>query len=204
MTVLRGGRTVICICCERKKKMNKALILMADGFEEIEGLAVVDILRRGGITIDMVSIYDNSTIKGSHDIVISSDKNISDINEDEYDIIIIPGGQPGTNNIKGSDKAKEMILHFYSAGKYVAAICAAPTVLGMLGILEGKRACCYEGLENGLTGAVISYDNVVKDGKIITSRGMGTAVEFGLAILSAIKGDDAGKAMSKAIMIKEK
>ncbi len=181
--------------------MNKtAIMFIADGFEEVEGLAVVDILRRGGIKLDMASIMGRREIKGSHDINLVTDISAEDADLDSYDMMILPGGMPGTKYLRESKLVTDAAVKFAGDGKYVAAICAAPTVLGGLGLLKGKRACCYGGMEDGLTGADVSYDKVTVDGNIITSRGLGTAVDFGLKLLEIFNGKEEADDMAKKIM----
>lgn len=182
--------------------MEKVAVFLADGFEEIEGLAVVDLLRRAEIETDMVSIMGRVDIQGSHNICLKADMLLENINADAYDMMVLPGGGPGTQNLKACKPLNEMVVKHFEKGKYVAAICAAPTALGQMGILKGKKACCYGGLEQGLTGAEVSFDNVVVDGNVITSRGMGTAIEFGLKLVEIYKGAEKAKALSDAIMIK--
>ena len=135
--------------------MSKVYILVADGFEEIEGLTVVDLLRRARIDIKMVSITDTLKVVTSHNIEIRADVLLSDIiNETELaDMLVLPGGMKGTNNLKASSEVDSIIRKYREAGKYLAAICAAPTVYGEKGLLEGKKATCYPGLEDGLVGA---------------------------------------------------
>ena len=115
-------------------------------------------------------------------------------------MMILPGGMPGTKYLRESKLVTDAAVKFAGDGKYVAAICAAPTVLGGLGLLKGKKACCYGGMEDGLTGADVSYDKVTVDGNIITSRGLGTAVDFGLKLLEIFNGAEAAKDMAEKIM----
>ena len=185
------------------KNIKKTAIFMADGCEEIEGLTVVDLLRRAGIEIDMIAIKDikdGLQVRGSHGIAFEADKNITEINLQEYDGIILPGGMPGTNYLKADSRVRNAVIEFNQAGKLVAAICAAPTVLGDCGILNGKNAICYPGLEEKLTGANIVTQSVVKDGNMITSRGMGTAIEFGLAIIAYFLGQEQADDMARKIV----
>lgn len=163
--------------------MKKAVIFLGEGFEEIEALTVVDVLRRGGIHIDMVSVSNTDTVSGSHDIEVVCDKKIDEITPENYDICILPGGNPGYKNLQASQAVKDISTSFLGSGKLVCAICAAPTVLGAFGLLKGKEACCYPGMEDGLDGAKVSFEDVVVDNNVITSRGMGTAIEFSLAII---------------------
>lgn len=163
--------------------MIRIALLAAEGCEEIEALTVVDLLRRAGIETDIVSITENKVVTGSHNIVFGTEKRFDDVNMDDYDALVLPGGMPGTNNLATHAGVCSTIKNFAANGKLLAAICAAPGVLGSLGVLEGKRATCYPGFESNLAGASLYSDKVVVDGNIITSRGMGTAVDFGLAII---------------------
>ena len=182
--------------------MSKLCIFMADGVEEIEGLTVVDLARRAGIDIDMVSIMGKKMIDGSHGIKFETDALIEDIKPEEYDGLVCPGGLRGTQNLKADERVAALIREFCAAGKLVSAICAAPTVLGAAGVLEGKKATCYPGCEDGLTGADALTDKVVRDGNIITSRGMGTAIDFGLAIIEYLMDSKAADDMAKKIVFK--
>ncbi|SEG06401.1 4-methyl-5(b-hydroxyethyl)-thiazole monophosphate biosynthesis [Eubacterium ruminantium] len=170
--------------------MSKVYILMADGLEEIEGLTVVDLLRRARIDIKMVSITDTLKVVTSHKIEIRADillKDIIDEKEEDFaDMIVLPGGMTGTNNLKASADVDAFIRKYNAAGKYLAAVCAAPTVYGEKGLLEGRKATCYPGLEDGLLGAVKMKDNVVVDGQFITSRGFGTSIDFGLKMIELL------------------
>ena len=163
--------------------MSKIAIFMVNGCEEIEGLTVVDNCRRVGIEIDMVSITDSKTVAGAHGISFEADKTIADMNLSDYDGVVLPGGMPGTLNLGACDDVVLAIKQCAAEGKLVAAICAAPSVLGDNHILEGKKATCYPGFEERLIGATCTTDAVAVDGNVITSRGMGTAIEFSLAII---------------------
>lgn len=167
--------------------MSKLGIFMADGCEEIEGLAVVDVVRRAKMDITTISVNKTNTVTGSHNIIFQTDTVFEDVNFDELDGIILPGGMPGTLNLGAHEGVVSLVKKFAADGKLVCAICAAPSVLGAAGILEGKKATCHPGFEEKLTGATTLLDNVVTDGNVITSRGMGTAIDFGLAIVSYFK-----------------
>lgn len=171
--------------------MSKTGILMADGCEEIEGLTAVDILRRAGLEIVTISMNKTDSVTGSHNITFQTDAIFEQVNLDEFDAIILPGGMPGTVKLGEHAGVTKAVQAFASAGKLVAAICAAPSVLGAAGILQGKRAVCHPGFEDKLTGAQVSFEPVMTDGNIITSRGMGTAIEFALAIVQYLKDEDA-------------
>ncbi|MBE5997668.1 MAG: DJ-1/PfpI family protein [Lachnospiraceae bacterium] len=180
--------------------MAKTAIMIANGCEEIEALTAVDLLRRAGIGIDMVSITAQKNVKGSHGICFETDLTIEEFDPDAYDGVILPGGMPGTKNLGESAKVTETVRSFREQGKLTAAICAAPTVFGACGILEGRKAACYPGLEDKLTGADVKYDDVVKDGSVITSRGMGTAIPFALALIAYFLGEDEAEAMAQKIV----
>lgn len=163
--------------------MSRIGIFMADGCEEIEGLTVVDVVRRAKMEIKMISITGKREVTSSHGVTFLADALASEVNYDELDGIVLPGGMPGTLNLGADATVNEVIHKFAAEGKLVAAICAAPSVLGAAGILEGKRATCHPGFEEKLTRAQTSEDSVVVDGNIITSRGMGTAIPFALEIV---------------------
>ncbi len=171
--------------------MSKTGIFMADGSEEIEGLTVVDILRRADLEIEMISIQATTSVTGSHGIQWIADTTFEAVDFDTLDAIVLPGGMPGTLKLGDHAGVNSVVKKFAKEGKLVAAICAAPSVLGAAGILESKRATCHPGFEAKLTGATTSQDTVVTDGNIITSRGMGTAIDFALAIVKYFKDDSA-------------
>jgi 4-methyl-5(b-hydroxyethyl)-thiazole monophosphate biosynthesis len=166
--------------------MKDTAIFLADGFEEIEGLMVVDLLRRVGIKVDMVSISDSLTVTGSHNIAVSADKLIKDIDFEAYELLVLPGGMPGTTRLGECEVLCNQIVKASEKGKKLAAICAAPTVFGKLGILKEKSACCYPDMEEGLLGAKVSFEDVTVDGNITTSRGLGTALPFALALIEQL------------------
>ena len=180
--------------------MAKTAIFLAEGFEEIEALTVVDLLRRAGIEITTASITGNKQVSGSHGIKVEADALLDDINFNDTDMIILPGGMPGTNNLDAWEPLKAQIKAFADAGKKLAAICAAPTVYGKMGLLKGKKACCYPGCDGDLIGADVTTEAVTKDGNFITSSGMGTAIPFALAILEHFNGKEAAEQMAQAIV----
>lgn len=181
--------------------MKKLGIFMAEGCEMIEGLAVVDVVRRTEeMEIITIAIGDNKEVTSSHNVTFLADALISDVNFDELDGIVLPGGMPGTLNLLANETVNAVVKKFAEEGKLVAAICAAPSVLGAAGILEGRHATCHPGFEEKLIGATCLDDAVVIDGHIITSRGMGTAVDFGLAIIWLMLDDEAVEKVKKAIV----
>ncbi len=172
------------------KGVNRVVyIFLADGFEEIEAIAVIDILRRAGVTVKSVSITDTLQVKAAHDITLMADITLTDVDLKAADMVILPGGMPGTRHLAGCAPLIDLLKEAYDNGLYVAAICAAPTVLAKAGLLKGKRAICYPGFEGELEGAIITDELVVKDGKIITSKGPGTAMHFGYALVDILKGN---------------
>ncbi len=181
--------------------MSRVAIFFADGFEEIEALTPVDILRRGGIDTVTVSIGEDLTIHGSHNIDIKADIRISELDFDSVDMIVLPGGKIGHQNLEVCKVLTDKIAEFNGAGKFVAAICAAPTILGRMGILKGHDATCYGGMEAALEGANKLTDSVVVSGNIITSRGMGTSVEFGLKLLEVLTDKANADRIAASVMV---
>lgn len=187
---------------KRRTKMTKAYIFLANGFEEIEALTVVDLLRRAGIEAPTVSIQDGKMVTGSHGIKVEADFLFSEVKGTMADILVLPGGMPGTTNLLAYEPLMEMVLGLYSAGSYISAICAAPSILEELGLLEGKKATSYPSFEEKLKSAEYSYDSVVVDGQIITSRGMGTAIDFALKIIELLLGEEKAEEMAESIVYK--
>ena len=183
--------------------MSKVLDFMADGTEEIEALTVVDLLRRAGISVETVSISDEPYITGSHNIKVGVDTGISSVSIDDACMIVLPGGMPGTNKLMDCEKLSEWLNEFARNGKYLAAICAAPSILGVNGLLAGKRATCFPGFEDKLLSAHYECKPVVVDGNIITSRGLGTAIEFSAAIITCILGEEAADSILEKIVYKQ-
>ena len=170
--------------------MKKVGIFMADGCEEIEGLTVVDIVRRAKMDITMISVNGKREVTSSHGVTFLTDAVAEEVDYDALDGIVLPGGMPGTLQLGDHERVNGIIREFAEQKKLVAAICAAPSVLGAAGILEGKTAVCHPGFEGELKGANVIYENVAVDENIITSRGMGTAFDFGLAIVSYFMDDE--------------
>ncbi len=177
----------------------KTVMLFEEGSEEVEALTVVDLLRRAKIECEMVSARDTDTITGSHGITIVMDKKIKDLGCD-YDMVILPGGIPGVPNLIANNKVRELVLKQNEAGRYVAAICAAPTALGTFGILKDKKAICYPGMEDELNCKEVVYDSVVADGNVITSRGLGTAIPFGLKLIETLSDKETADKIAEKIV----
>lgn len=171
--------------------MSRIAVFFATGYEEIEALTVVDLCRRAGIEVDMVSIEGEKCVAGSHGITVQMDKALAEVDFDAEDMIVLPGGMPGTTRLEACGPLMEQVDRFCREGKYVAAICAAPSIFGHRGILQGRRACSYPSFESHLEGASVSQGPVEVDGNVITSRGMGTAFDFGLTIVALLAGKTA-------------
>ncbi len=182
--------------------MSRTAIFFATGYEEIEALTVVDILRRAGEEITMVSVTDERSVTSSHGVEVRMDKVLSEMNFDETDVIVLPGGMPGTKNLEACAALMEQVDAFVQAGKTVAAVCAAPSILGHRGHLNGKKACSFPDMESQLEGAEVLREPAVIDGNIITGRGMGAAIPFGLAILEKLQGKEAAEEMAVKIVYK--
>ena len=149
----------------------KVVVFLADGFEEVEALTVVDYLRRVNIEVDMVSITDDKKVKGAHGIEVSADKVIADIDADGYDGLVIPGGMPGATNLRDDERVISMVKTMNEASKMIAAICAGPIVLDKAGIIKNRRVTSYPGFEDQLKEVIYKEVAVVRDRNIITSRG---------------------------------
>lgn len=172
----------------------------AKGFEEIEAVTVMDVLRRGGIETESVSITGDKTVRGAHGVSVYADLLFEEADYGGCEMIVLPGGMPGTKNLLAHDGLISEITSFAENRKYLAAICAAPLILGKLNLLIGRKATIYPGMEEDLAGAKACGDIVVKDGNIITSRGPGTAIEFSLAIVDTLKGKDEAIRLRKALV----
>jgi 4-methyl-5(b-hydroxyethyl)-thiazole monophosphate biosynthesis len=191
MYQLEGGNT-----------MAKVYIFLANGFEEIEALTVVDLLRRASIDISMVSITGSLEVKGSHDIIVKADQLFEETDFNEADLLVLPGGMPGTAHLMEHQGLDKLLREFHSKNKNMAAICAAPSVLGTKGFLAGKRATCYPGFESKLTDSIIENQAVVEDGNVITSRGLGTAIDFSLSLINKLMDKETAKRIADGIIYK--
>lgn len=156
-------------------------VFLADGFEEMEAIAPIDILRRAELQVKTVGVTGKQ-ITGSHGITVTADLEIGQVTTDEIEAVILPGGMPGTLNLEKNPIVKACVEYAAKNDCYVGAICAAPSILGHMGLLSGKHAVCFPGFEGELTGAAVSDERVCVDGKIVTAKGAGVAVEFGLKL----------------------
>ena len=180
----------------KNQKVETVLIFLTTGFEEIEALATVDILRRGGVNIQMVSLTGDKTVTGGHQITVVTDCLFEEVDFANAQMLILPGG---TVKINDHDGLKREILAFASQDKHIAAICAAPMVLGGLGLLRDKKATCYPGYEKYLTGAHVTNAPVTVDGNITTGRAAGYTIKFALELLSQLKGKEAADEIARKI-----
>ncbi len=180
--------------------MKTVYLFLITGFEEIEALATVDILRRAELDVKTVSLADNKIVVGSHGVPVTTDIMFSEGSYTNAEMLVLPGGTPAYNDHEG---VKKEILAFANKGEKVAAICASPMVLGGLGLLQGKKATCYPGFEQYLTGAVLNTDQaVVVDGNITTGRGPGLTIDFALSLVEQIAGKAKRDEVAKGLLVK--
>ena len=185
--------------------MKKAFIFLAEGFEDVEALATADVLRRGGVPTQLVSISDEPFVTSSHHVTVGADTTLdAGVDIEDHDVIIFPGGMPGTRNLAACGPLMDFMKEHYALGGPVAAICAAPgLVVSQLPGLEGRKFTCFPGFEESLIakGAVFTPESTVTDGNLITGRGAGHAVNFGLAILRYLKGDEAAEKVKAGLTL---
>ncbi|MBQ8005639.1 MAG: DJ-1/PfpI family protein [Clostridia bacterium] len=174
-------------------------MFLANGFEEIEALCPLDLMRRASINVKTVSVNEDEFVTGSHGITVKADITADKLCDSAPEMVILPGGLPGTTNLEASATVQKALDDALVSNAYICAICAAPSVLGKRGILKGKEAICYPGFEQYLEGARISDKKVVTDGKIITAAGMGVSLDFGLAIVSALCGKEKAEELRKGV-----
>ena len=174
-------------------------LFLAEGFEEVEALTPVDFMRRAGIEVTTVGV-GGEYIKGAHNITVKADVCDCDVTAgDDIEMVVLPGGMPGTLNLKASAKVNEFIDYACDKGAFLAAICAAPSILGEKGLLKGKMAVCYPGFEDKLLGATVFQAGVICDGNIITANAAGAAVDFAAQLIAALKGEETANAVLEAV-----
>lgn len=178
----------------------RAYVFLAEGFEEVEALTPIDLLRRAGVEVTTVSVTGEKAVCGSHQIPVVADTLFEDVKFDDADLLVLPGGMPGTLNLKAHQELAELLEASYENKTYIAAICAAPMVFGGLGFLKGRKASIYPGMEDELIGAEVTYDSVSVDGHVITSRGVGTAIPFALELIALLCGREKADQIGKAIV----
>jgi 4-methyl-5(b-hydroxyethyl)-thiazole monophosphate biosynthesis len=183
-------------------EVNKVLVMLANGFEEVEALTVVDYLRRTGIEVKMVSTEKGLEVEGAHGIKVLGDLMIDDIKAPlNYRGIFIPGGLPGATNLRDDSRVTDLVKTLADGGKMIASICAGPIVLCKAGVIDGKKVTSYPGYARELVGAVYKEDLVVRDGNIITSRGPATAVYLAMEIIRYLQGEEKLRELRKAILL---
>ncbi len=176
-------------------------LFLAEGFEEIEALTPVDVLRRAGIPIKTVAIGPEKTVLGSRKVPVVADILFGEVEPDGVDMIILPGGQPGADHLYESEELRRIVRFSFEKNRILAAICAAPLVLGRLGLLEGKKATCYPGYEDNLKGAEVFPEKaVVCDGKIVTARGPGAASEFAFKLVELLADKEKADSIRRAML----
>ena len=180
--------------------MKKAAVFFGTGYEEIEALTVVDILRRAGVETTMASVTEERSVTGSHSITVTMDALFSEVEFGGLDVIVLPGGMPGTTNLEACETLMEQVDAFVKADRPVSAICAAPSILGHRGHLKGREACSFPSFEDHLEGAKVLKDPSVVSGNITTGRGMGAAIPFALSILERYQGKEAADNMAETII----
>ena len=181
--------------------MKKAIVFLANGFEEMEALGTVDILRRGGIEVQTVSITADPIVTGAHQVPVTADTTIDKAVLNDADALILPGGMPGASNLNNSETVKEALLQQYREGRIVAAICAAPMVLGGLGLLKGRNATCSPGFEPQLIGANATGEAVEVSDNVITGKGPGLVMNFALALVASIKNDAVAEEVAAGLLL---
>lgn len=168
----------------------KVLVLFANGFEEVEAVTQVDFLRRAGVEVTTASITKDRMVVGTFGIAMQTEVVLNEIDTDIFDMVVLPGGLKGMENLKACKEVSDLLIRYNEQGKWLAAICASPSILGNLGLLENKNAVCYPGHEQNLTGAMIQEDDVVVDGNIITSKGPATSLSFALKLIEVLCGEE--------------
>lgn len=180
--------------------MAKVTVLLADGFEEVEAVSIADVLRRADIEVALTGLREGP-VEGAHGIKIIPDISIDDIKPDDFDMVVLPGGQPGSDNLNGDQRVKVLIKEFSDKGKLTGAICAAPYVLANAGVLDGKHATSYPAFRDRLGAARYEEKAVVSDGNIITSQGPGTALCFALEIVGRLAGTDKAEQIKEGMLV---
>ncbi len=175
------------------------LLPLAEGFEEVEAITIIDVLRRAGLALTTASLTDDNMVAGSHNVVVQADALLKDLQPDCFDVIVLPGGGVGTDNLMKDSRIIETIQRFNSQEKYVCAICAAPTVLAAAGVLEGLKATCYPTCSEVL-GTSYAEAPVIVDNNIITSQGPGTAMLFSLILVHHFAGEESARSVAKAML----
>jgi 4-methyl-5(b-hydroxyethyl)-thiazole monophosphate biosynthesis len=182
--------------------MPKVAVIFADGFEEVEAMAIVDVLRRAEINVIIAGLHEGP-VTSARNVKVLPDTVIDSIRAEDFDMLVLPGGQPGSDNLNSDERVINLIRDFNGSGKLTGAICAAPYVLARAGILEGKHATAYPSFRDKLGKALYEEKTVVEDGNILTSRGPGTALCFGLAIVKRLAGAEKAQQIKEAMLLQQ-
>ena len=180
--------------------MKKTIVFLAEGFEEIEAISIIDMLRRAEVGVTTVSIGNEKEVKGAHNVPVVADKLFEEVDFSNYNMVILPGGMPGAKHLQEHKGVKKQVETFAN-DKYVAAICAAPMILGSMGLLKGKRATCYPGFEAELIEATITNEPVTVDGNIITGKGPAFAIQFALQLVEILAGKAVKDEVSNGLLL---
>lgn len=175
-------------------------VFFAEGYEEIEALTVVDLCRRAGIDVTMVGVAGGAAVTGAHGISVGMDAGLDSADFDSFDMLVLPGGMPGTKNLEACGRLMEELDRFYEGGKWIAAICAAPSIFGHRGYLKGRSATSYPSFESELEGAAVTGAPAIADGNVITGQGMGAAIPFGLLIVEKLVSAEAAEKLARGIV----
>ncbi|MEL7586044.1 MAG: DJ-1 family glyoxalase III [Prolixibacteraceae bacterium] len=181
--------------------MKTVAIHLVTGFEEIEAITIIDVLRRAGINVIVASMTQDYLVNGAHEIPVKADRLFTEVDYHLVDMMILPGGMPGAANLDTHQGLKSRILDFHSKGKPIGAICAAPMVLGHMGLLEGRNAVCYPGFEKELKGAKVDDKPAVIDGNLITGRGVGAALNFSLEIVGMLENKEKAGKLAESLLV---
>jgi len=179
--------------------MKRALVPLANGFEEIEAMSIIDILRRARVHV-VVAGVGGRTLIGSRQVAVVADRAIEDVSEDEFDLVCLPGGMPGARELAASEVLGGMLVKQNEEGRLIGAICAAPTVLEKHGLLEGKKFTCHFSVREKIEGGEYSDERVIQDGNIVTSQGAGTALEFALHLVQTLTDEEQSARIAKAVV----
>lgn len=182
--------------------MPNVAVILADGFEEVEAIAIIDVLRRAAVEVVIAGLH-TGPIASARKVRIMPDTTIDTITADAFDMVVLPGGQPGSDNLNADERVRKLVQDFNRKGKLTGAICAAPYVLGNAGILKGKHATAYPTYKDKLGGAVYEEKMVVEDGNVITSRGPGTALCFGLALAERLAGKEKARRIGESMLVQK-
>jgi 4-methyl-5(b-hydroxyethyl)-thiazole monophosphate biosynthesis len=180
--------------------MGRVCVLLANGFEEIEAVTIIDVLRRAKVEVVTVAVASGA-VKGAHQVVVQADRDLAQAGAESWDMVILPGGLPGATTLRDDPRVQALLQRQAAQGKKIGAICAAPIALGKAGLLKGKKATSYPGFEDQLAGASYQEAAVVRDGNIITSRGPGTAMEFALQLVVELSGKPVADELKKAMLV---